>query len=287
MHFILLATAVATAPIEFTPVNAHLAYEKARELVQNCTPRDVGSPGARRAAYYILDQASAVGADARLDAFKAETPQGMREFTNVYAEFKRGGLDDKWVIVVSHYDTKPGTNCPGANDGASTTGLLIALASAVYDWKTPRGNLMFVWTDGEESMSAYGDGDGLWGSRRAAELVFKERRKVQAVICLDMLGDKDLQIYVPSNGSTALGKIAMHAARKAGYHDLVQSTKEVVKDDHCAFLDRGYKAIDLIDFNFGPNNAYWHTPKDTIDKISEESLLKSGKIVAEMLNILL
>ena len=62
---------------------------------------------------------------------------------------------------------------------------------------------------------------------------------------------------------------------------------ESVKDDHVAFLGRGYPAVDLIDFEYGPQNAYWHTPQDTMDKISEDSLLKSGKIVAELLNILL
>ena len=48
-----------------------------------------------------------------------------------------------------------------------------------------------------------------------------------------------------------------------------------------------FKAINLIDFSYGPDNSYWHTPQDTMDKISEESLLKSGKIIAELLNILL
>ena len=62
---------------------------------------------------------------------------------------------------------------------------------------------------------------------------------------------------------------------------------ELVKDDHVAFMDKGFKAIDLIDFSYGPDNSYWHTPQDTMDKISEDSILKSGKIVAELLNILL
>ena len=67
----------------------------------------------------------------------------------------------------------------------------------------------------------------------------------------------------------------------------VIETKEIVKDDHVPFLERGFKAIDLIDFDYGPGNAYWHTKDDTLDHISEDSLLKSGKLIAEMLNILL
>lgn len=278
----LLASAFA-----FSQADAHLAYEKARELVMEYVPRDAGTIRARIAANHILDAASATGADVRRDCFRAMTPKGERDFTNLYAEFGFGGKDARWVVLVSHYDTKPGTSCPGANDGASTSGLLIGLAEAYSNWKEPKGNLMLVWTDGEECMESYSDNDGFWGSKRAAEYLKGKDREIQAVICLDMLGDRDLGISVPANGSEALAKIAVHAARKAGYPDLVKMTGERVKDDHVAFSEAGFKAIDLIDFNYGPDNAYWHTPQDTMDKVSEESLLKSGKIVAELLNILL
>ncbi len=58
-------------------------------------------------------------------------------------------------------------------------------------------------------------------------------------------------------------------------------------DDHVPFLEKGYKAIDLIDFSYGPSNSFWHTERDNMENISEESLLVSGRIVAELLNILL
>ena len=277
---------VLAAALEFTAQDAHLAYESARELVETCTPRDAGTIRGRIASNRILDAASATGADVRRDVFKAQTPAGEKEFTNLYAEFK-GDSDARWVVVISHYDTKPGAACPGANDGASTTGLLVGLANAFSNWQSPKGNLMLIWTDGEECMSAYGPGDGFWGSKRAAEYLAAKGRKVQAVICVDMLGDKDLAISVPANGDPTLARIAVHAAKRAGYPGLVKQIEELVKDDHVAFMDRGFKAIDLIDFSYGPNNSYWHTPQDTMDKISEDSLLKSGKIVAELLNILL
>ena len=237
------------AALEFTPQDAQLAFAKARELVEKCTPRDAGTNPARSAAFCILDSASAAGGDVRRDTFRAMTPAGEREFTNLYAEFKSGDENARWVVVVSHYDTKPGSGCPGANDGASTTGLLIGLVNAVTDWKTPKGNLLLVWTDGEECMSAYGPNDGFWGSKRAAEYLASKGRQVQAVICLDMLGDKDLEISIPSNGSPTLAKIAVHAAKRAGYPGLVKPIDELVKDDHVAFMEKGFKAIDLIDFS--------------------------------------
>ena len=278
---------VLAAALEFTAQDAHLAYEKAKNIVENCTPRDAGTICGRIASNRILDAASAAGADVRRDTFRAVTPVGTKEFTNLYAEFRCGDEDARWVVVVSHYDTKPGTGCPGANDGASTSGLLIGLANAFSNWREPKGNLMLVWTDGEECMRNYGLNDGFWGSKRAAEYIEGKNRKIQAVICADMLGDRNLDISIPSNGSPTLAKIALHAAKRAGYPGLVKQTDELVKDDHVAFMEKGFKAIDLIDFSYGPSNSYWHTPEDTMDKISEESLLKSGKIVAEMLNILL
>jgi len=279
-------TLLLAAALVFTENDAHLSYERARDLVEKHTPRDAGSLRAKIAANSLLDAASAVGADVRRDIFRASTPHGEKEFVNLYAEFKSDPAKP-WVVILSHYDTKPGTDCPGANDGASTSGLLIGLANAFANWDAPSGNLLLVWTDGEESMESYGPQDGFWGSKRAVEYVRTKERNVRAVICLDMLGDRDLGITIPSNGSPALKDVALLAAKRCGFPKLVKATADVVKDDHVAFLEKGYKAIDLIDFNFGPNNAYWHTPQDTMDKISEDSLLKVGRLVVEMLKVLL
>ena len=283
----MVAPLLLSASLVFSPADARLSYETARGLVETCTPRDAGTIRGRIAANRLLDAASASGADVRRDVFRAMTPKGEREFTNLYAQFKSDDPDARWVILVSHYDTKPGANCPGANDGASTSGLLVGVANAFANWETPRGNLLLVWTDGEECMNSYSECDGLWGSKRAAEFVSQRGLRVQAVICLDMLGDADLSISVPANGSEALAKIAVAASARAGFPSLVRRTGDSVKDDHVPFLKKGYKAIDLIDFSYGPGNSFWHTPEDTIDKVSPNSLLKSGRVVVEMLNILL
>ena len=284
MFSVLLAAALS-----FTPSDAKLAYRTAREFTDVCTPRDAGTIRGQFAANFILDAASSTGADVRKDRFTAATPKGVRTFTNLICEYSTD-KDGPWVVLVSHYDTKPGVRCPGANDGASTTGLLVAMAEALSRWETPRGNVMLLWTDGEECMEAYGEKDGFWGSKHAAEKLKEEGRNVRAVICLDMLGDRDLNISLPRNTSPALRRIALHAAGKAGVADKVREVPDLVKDDHTAFLAAGFKAVDLIDFNYGSApgaNDYWHTEKDTIDKISEESLLTSGRIVFGMLDVLL
>ena len=70
----------------------------------------------------------------------------------------------------------------------------------------------------------------------------------------------------------------------------MKEVSDLVKDDHTAFLAAGFKAVVLIDFEYGSApglNDYWHTEQYTIDKVSEESLLTSGKLVIEMLKVLL
>ena len=283
----LAVSLIVSAALVFSQSDAKVSYDAAKTLVEKCTPRDAGTMQGRFAVNRILDAASAAGADVRRDAFKAATPMGEKLFTNLYAEFKGEDPEAEWVVLVSHYDTKPGTECPGANDGASTSGLLVGIANAVSSWRERRGNLMLVWADGEECMLAYGPNDGLWGARRAAGLLAEGNRKVKAVICLDMLGDRDLSITVPRNGTPSLVNVALAAARKAGLTGLVKRGDEIVTDDHVPFLEKGFPAIDMIDFNYGPDNSFWHTDKDVMDNISEKSLLSTGRIVAEMLNALL
>lgn len=282
---------LVAAALSFGRADANLAWRTAKDFTDMCTPRDAGTIRGRIAANYILDHASAAGGDVVLDRFRAKTPEGEKLFTNVIAEFK-SSPDAEWIVLVSHYDTKKGVDCPGANDGASTTGLLIGLVNAFSQFRSyaPKGNLMMIWTDGEECYNSYGPDDGLWGSRHAAQVLKKSGRPVKAVICLDMLGDADLQISLPANSSRALRHIAMYAARKTGRQDIVKEIKESILDDNVPFSEAGFKTVNLIDFRYGTapgKNDLWHTAKDTPERISEESLFVSGSIVCEMLNVLL
>ncbi len=275
------------AALTFAPADAKFASCIAEEFLNECTPREAGTIRGSLAASWLLNRASLTGADVRRDVFTAETPKGKKRFTNLYAKFKTNPTN-RWVVLVSHYDTKKGT--PGANDGASTSALLVALTDILEraENKTLAGNVMLAWVDAEESLGEhYTENDGLQGSRRAVEHLREMGVGVQAVICLDMLGDRDLDITIPANGTKTLARIARHAARRIGEPDLVTLSDLPITDDHVPFLDAGFPAIDLIDFNYGPDNSYWHTADDTFDKISEASLLKSGRLVCEILNILL
>ena len=277
--------------IVFTQSDAMEAYSTAAEFVLACTPRDAGTIRGRLAANWLMDRASRTGADAAVDPFRAATPNGEKTFANVVVEFKGAKENAPWIVLISHFDTAPniGPGFEGANDGASTSALLVALVGAVRRAGQQSDNIAFIWTDAEECSVTYSENDGLQGAKHAVEEFKKRRRAVKAAIGLDMLGDRDLHIRMPANGTVKLQNAVFEAARRAGLEGLVSLGRDTVKDDFVAFLDAGCPAVNLIDFDFGSapgKNDYWHTVHDKMDKISDASLLKAGMLVAELLNML-
>lgn len=291
----MLASALLASALAFTPSDATNAYRVASDFVSECTPRDAGTMRGRLAAQWLLGRVSRCGADAVLDVFTAPVPTGKGKFANVVVDFPVSGSDE-WIVVMSHFDTAPGIGggFQGANDGASTCGILVAVANLIKhadpSWRKYPVSLVF--TDAEEKRVAYSDNDGLQGSRRLASYYLNHpKRKVRAAICIDMLGDRNLNISIPPNGTPALKGLALKAAAKAGIRKYVGLRHDdmTVLDDHQAFLEAGFPAVDLIDFSFGSApglNDYWHTPADTIDKVSPASLEKSGRLLVELLNLL-
>ena len=279
------------AAISFTAADARLAHATAAGLVENCTPRDAGTPEGLKAARWIRAAAAEEGVDARLDPFRAMTPDGERDFANVVAEIPSARTNAPWVVFISHFDTAPAVKRPfeGANDGASTTGLMVALAAAVRRAGAVGVNVAFEWTDAEECRVRYGPDDGFQGARHAAARFRAQGRRVKAAIGLDMLGDRDLHVTVPPNGDAALKEAVFRAAKAAGLAPLVSAGRYGVLDDFVAFHEAGFPAVDLIDFEYGSapgKNDYWHTPADTMDKVSAESLEKAGRLAAAILDAL-
>ena len=277
--------------LAFKPADAREAFVVASEFVRDCTPRDAGTIRGRLAANWLMDRVSRTGVDATVDSFRAETPDGVRPFANVVVEFKGTKEGAPWIVLLSHFDTPPniGEGFQGANDGASTSALLVALAGVIRRAGPQPDNIALIWTDAEECRIAYTEKDGLQGARHAVQAFKARRRAVKAAIGLDMLGDRNLHIRMPANGTIQLQNAVFEAAKRAGLEGLVSLGRDTVKDDFAVFFDAGCPAVNLIDFDYGSapgRNDYWHTVYDTIDKISEESLLKAGMLVAELLNML-
>ena len=281
-------TANKAPRLVFKAENGEQALSNVTDFVQACTPRDAMTPGAERAAQWLKAKLIVNGlTDAALQTFTDKTPMGNATFHNVVASIP--GRSPKTILLLSHFDTKSGISptFQGANDSGSSTGLLLELARLIAASGTPRHTIHFAFLDGEECKLNFDAHDGLHGSRHLAKSWRQEKREVVAVILMDMIGDRDLRIQLPHNSTGTLRACALGAADVTGDRKHIALYDRIILDDHQPFLDAGFPAVDLIDFNYGSapgENNYWHTPEDTLDKLSAESLTITGRIVLEMIN---
>jgi len=189
-------------------------------------------------------------------------------------------------VLATHYDTKlmAGKNFIGANDAGSSTGLLLELARVLAPRSDPF-DYWFVFLDGEEAFVEWSTFDSTYGSRHLAKRWQAEGTvpKIRALILLDMIGDKDLDIFYETNSTKRLMNLVRDTAAKIGLQSIMSSYPSAVEDDHLPFLDVGIPSVDIIDLNYGPGNSYHHTLEDTLDKISSDSLEKTGKLVLAVL----
>jgi glutaminyl-peptide cyclotransferase len=270
-----------------SPTSVSISGEKAMEHVKaqvSFGPRPPGSPQLQKCREYITQQLRGFGYQVEDDAFTARTPLGDIRMHNLIA---RKGSEGKGVITLAtHYDTKlmEGKNFVGANDGGSSTGLVLELARVLANKKDPL-NYWFLFLDGEEAFVEWSTFDSTYGSRHLAHR-WRDNgtaAKIRALILLDMVGDKDLDILYDTSSTKRLMDLAWNTASKIGLQSMLSKTQSSMSDDHVPFLDVGIPSVDIIDFNYGPGNSYWHTPQDTLDKISAQSLENVGKLVIAML----
>ena len=201
------------------------------------------------------------------------------------------GADAPWIVIGTHYDTKilgpehgetPDRPFLGANDGGSGTAIQLELARVLSQDERPREvGLRLLFLDGEEAVNFDWEGkDNTYGSRYHAERLLREGEasRFGACVILDMLGDRDLQLVHDVNSRLALLEIFQDAARREGLGKHLMTQRQAVRDDHQSFLRVGIPAVDLIDLTYGPNNGWWHTVEDTLDKCSADSLGVAARI---------
>lgn len=259
------------------------------ELVK-IAPRDSGTINAGRASRWIAQEIRRMGFTPKADTWTEHTAFGPKTFCNITVDIP--GETANVVLFGSHYDTKAGISdsFQGANDGGSSTGVLLGLIEHLAETRPKlRNTVRFAFFDGEESFgTTYRDDDGLHGSKRMAAHFVKNRAAspIIAVIILDMIGDFNQIIQIPRNVTPWLARMAIQEAKALRNGPRVILADNAVIDDHLPFIVSRFPAIDLIDFEFGSapgKNDYWHTPEDTIDKISADSLYKAGALAFAML----
>jgi peptidase M28-like protein len=254
-------------------------------------PRPAGSAALVRTRAYIAAELRQAGWRVRERAFAARAPRGPLTVTNLVAEWP--GRGPEIIAVGGHYDTKlfEKFRFVGANDGGSSTALLIELGRVLASRlraEPPASTRWLVFFDGEEAQVEWSPTDSLYGSRAmaAALQASGELPRLRALVVADMIGDRDLVIPRESQSTPWLTAIVWATARRLGMEQHFPDRSQTVEDDHAPFLDAGVAATLLIDLDYGGptgRNAYWHTPEDTIDKVSAESLRIAGTVILESL----
>jgi len=275
---LLLGASQAQAQAHFDGAKA---LEYAREFVA-IGPRWVGGPGHTKAEQFLRDHFKHDQLEE--DAFTANTPIGMVSLRNFIVRFP--GKKDGAIVLASHYETNyplRNINFVGANDGASTTGLLMAIADQLRGKTLDGYSVWLVFFDGEEAFQSWSASDSTYGSRHLAAKWGRDGtlNKIKAFILADMIGDKDLDIQRESRSTGWLVDVVRDSARKFGYEKFFFQRDEPVDDDHLPFVERGVPSIDVIDLDYGPNNSYHHTAEDTLDKVSAHSLTIDGDVFME------
>lgn len=249
-------------------------------------PRASGTEGAERTRQYIEDQLRAADLEPVRESFKSQTPIGSIDFANVYVDLVgTGGAEQPIFVIGSHYDTKRlDDDFVGANDGGSSTAVLIELARAMAAAPRRAVTYRFVFFDGEEAVNhTWRDPDNRYGSKHHVERIKQTglNKRVKLCVLLDMVGDKDLKFTRDEYSDKDLIRLFERAAKAGKLEKHLWAPRMPILDDHISFSEGlSIPVIDLIDFEYGPRNAtYWHTSKDTLDKCSKESLAVCGRLV--------
>lgn len=246
-------------------------------------PRPAGSEAIEKTRAYLTTQLEISGWKVERQSFTDDTPRGKVQFVNLIATLS-GKESAPSFLLCSHYDTKTFDHARfvGANDGGSNTGLLLELARVLAQRPDLARKVQLVFFDGEEAYEDFTETDGLFGSRYFARQLVA-LNKVQAFrggILFDMVGDRSLTITLPPDSPPEIAQGIFTAADALKLRKHFTYFDNEITDDHTPLNEIGIPVIDLIDFDYPP----WHTPDDTIDKLSADSLRITGTVACYYLS---
>jgi len=266
--------------------NGERAMDHVRKQIE-IGPHVPGSPEIVKAREYIINELKSAGLGVSTDEFTASTPMGDKKMANVVAEIT--GESKDVIIIASHYDTKffKDMYFVGANDPAASVGTLLEIGRVLGAVKQkPKLTYRLVFFDGEEAFCEGWDDcgkpnapDNTYGSRHYVSQLRQnnEPNRIRALILLDMIGYKNLELGRDTMSTKWLQDIIWQTAHELGYGNyFVDRPEGIGGDDHEPFLRAGIDSVDLIQLNGYP---HWHTAEDTLDKVSARSMKVVGDVV--------
>ena len=254
------------------------AYEYTAKMV-SFGPRPPATDAIHRTQDYIRTQLKSFGCAFDEDDFHSQTPIGPVEMRNIVVKIPGDGPGI--ILLLTHYDTARIDNFVGAEDAGSSTGLMLEEARLLCAEKKQPNSVWIAFLDGEEAQVKWSDTDSIYGSRELAArmAVSGDLKRVRAVILADMIGQRDLKLPREAGSTKWLVDLIWRTAARLGYGDTFISPENGVEDDHDAFLKRGVAAADIIDLGDYQQMGYWHTPQDTLDKLSPRNMAIVGHVI--------
>ncbi|NPV86077.1 MAG: M28 family peptidase [Anaerolineae bacterium] len=280
LPLVIIFVIVLTAYWLFTPP-VQFDGQRAYALVQHQMSLGARTPGSQAHAQTIQWISSTL----QKNRWQVDIQKGTQIGKPIQNIIARRGAGSPWIIIGAHYDcrmfadkdpdaSKRSLPVPGANDSASGVAVLLELSRVLPKQEHPQ--IWLVFFDAEDQ-GRIDNWDWILGSRYFASQL---QDKPDAVIIIDMIGDADLNIYMEHNSDQALTEQIWNTADEIGYSkNFVPTYKFSILDDHTPFLEKGIRAIDIIDFDY----PYWHTTQDTADKVSPQSLQAIGETLVKWL----
>ena len=278
-------TSEPPAPTPDTPDAPRINAARAMQYTKEVTAfgaRPIGSGNHKKLEDYIV--AHLKGDQVEDDTFTADTVEGKFPVRNIIAKYP--GNKDGIIVIAGHYDTVyslRNTKFVGANDGGSSTAILLEIANQLRGKRRDGYSVWLLWTDAEEAVRQWSDTDSLYGTKHLAAKWQQDGtiKKIRAFLLADMIGDADLNIERETNSTPWLEDLVYQAATKLGYQSHFYTRSLEIEDDHLPFVKVGVPCADIIDLDYGYNNVFHHSVEDTMDKLSPKSLQIAGDVILQ------
>ena len=258
------------------------AYDQVAKQV-SFGPRSPGSPAIAKLQDYLETELKSYGCAVETDSFSADTPDGRVPMINILVKIP--GEKPGIILLGTHYDTKKMDNFVGADDAGSSTGVMLELARLLCKQPPGKYAVWIAFFDAEEAFNLqWKDPDHTYGSRQMAAKMAQsgDLPKIKAFILADLVGGRTPHFRRDSGSTKWLTDLVWSVAAKLGYGNIfLNEPFDIGGDDHISFTQRNVPAVDIIDLDAEHDVPYWHTPQDTLDKISPKTLGIAGHTILE------
>ncbi|HZC66024.1 MAG TPA: M28 family peptidase [Candidatus Dormibacteraeota bacterium] len=269
----------APSPDTTMGFDGHRALEQVKKQVA-FGPRPAGSVPLKQLQSYLKSELASYGCKFDVDDFNVDTPAGNKAMENILVKIP--GEKPGIILLGTHYDTKILEGFVGADDGASSTAVMLEIARNLCAQPPRRYAVWIAFFDGEEATKfEWSDADSVYGSREMTARLANsgDLPKIKAFLLADLVGGKNAHFKKDTASTPALVDEVWKIAANLGYSDIfVNETTAIGGDDHFPFTKRHVPSVDVIDLDIQSDVPYWHTINDTTDKLSAKSLAITGHV---------